>query len=403
MKPIDTMSIAEWHGLFAHRTAFLADHTRNPSFVKEALSSINQIKPALSPASSDLFELSAHLYVLALLLNRTTSHASQQSSFIGFQTYTAISDVEKAIASIFENKPVVADEPIYWQRITETLAYLRGQMLTESGSKHYFSDSYFKLWRCWISPYQQDSSLFADELQLLEQAPDELGSSLSRYPWLLAQSWINLFLRRDEEALAHLKDMSGSIAVRPEDLFPMLSVMQEAKEWQRLREWLVAAAPFVEGQGLNSLTSFYHYWDDVIAHIPHAEQQMWEPLIQALPYTNAIYEEKLLRYAKWQQWIDYQLSTSSEPLEYRVSVLAPIEKHAPELLLPFFHQAAERYVLLKNRDGYKAAVKLLKRLAKLYKKMKDEERWETYITAFASRNSRLRALQEELRRGKLIP
>lgn len=63
----------------------------------------------------------------------------------------------------------------------------------------------------------------------------------------------------------------------------------------------------------------------------------------------------------------------------------------------------ERHVLLKNRSGYKAAVKLLKRLAKLYKKLKREERWEEFIIVFSSRHSRLRALQEELRKGKLIP
>jgi uncharacterized Zn finger protein len=83
--------------------------------------------------------------------------------------------------------------------------------------------------------------------------------------------------------------------------------------------------------------------------------------------------------------------------------LQPIEKDAPELLLPFYHQAVERYIAHKNRDGYKAAVKLLKRLSKIYKKMKREEPWEQFITALAVRNSRLRALQEELRKGKLIP
>ena len=100
--------------------------------------------------------------------------------------------------------------------------------------------------------------------------------------------------------------------------------------------------------------------------------------------------------------MDYQLSIGKEPLDFRVSVMQPIEKHEPELLLPFYHQAVERYILLKNRVSYKAAVKLLKRLSKLYKKIKQEERWEQFITAFASRHSRLRALQEELRKGKLI-
>ncbi|MNT90218.1 hypothetical protein D3C72_2310820 [compost metagenome] len=60
-------------------------------------------------------------------------------------------------------------------------------------------------------------------------------------------------------------------------------------------------------------------------------------------------------------------------------------------------------MLEKNRHSYKAAVKLMKRLAKLYKKLKREERWEEFLEVFTSRNSRLRALQEELRKGKLIP
>ncbi|MNH35848.1 hypothetical protein D3C79_965770 [compost metagenome] len=72
-------------------------------------------------------------------------------------------------------------------------------------------------------------------------------------------------------------------------------------------------------------------------------------------------------------------------------------------MLPFYHQAVERFVLEKNRHSYKAAVKLMKRLAKLYKKLKREERWEEFLEVFTSRNSRLRALQEELRKGKLIP
>ncbi|OBZ11355.1 hypothetical protein [Bacillus sp. FJAT-26390] len=403
MKPINTMNIAEWHGLFKLRTATLADHTRNPSFVKEAMASINQIKPALSSGRDALFTLHAHLYVLGLLLNRTPNAAPQPGAFIGFHTHAAISDVGEALEHLFENKPEIADEPAYWPLIEETVGYLRSLMLTDSGTKPYFTEWYLRLWRCWISPYQGDASRFADELRQLQSAPAVLGPALSEYPWLLAQSWLCFYLKRDEEAQAYLIELNKRSAVRPEDLFPMLEMLQTGEDWQRLKGWLVAAAPLVESARLNNLKSFYQYWDGVIAHIPQAEQLMWEPLVQMLPYTNTIYEEKLLHFAKWQQWIDFQISKGSEPLDYRVGVLAPIEKETPELLLPFFHQAAERYVLLKNRHGYKMAVKLLKRLSKLYKKMKNEERWETYITAFAARNSRLRALQEELRKGKLIP
>lgn len=66
-----------------------------------------------------------------------------------------------------------------------------------------------------------------------------------------------------------------------------------------------------------------------------------------------MYEEALLAHEKWRSWIDYQLSIRSEPLSFRVSVLQPIEKNAPELLLPFYHQAVERYVLEKTEPAIK--------------------------------------------------
>lgn len=210
------------------------------------------------------------------------------------------------------------------------------------------------------------------------------------------------FLRNDVEARAKLMKIDNDLNLPPEEWLRLLAILALAEEWGRLSEWLMELTPIAEKLRLQNMEQFYQYWDIVIVHMPELEQRMWEPLMRSLPYSSAIYQQKLLLHGKWQQWIDYQLSKASEPLSFRVSVLAPIEKHDPALLLPYYHQAVERYILLKNRADYKSAVKLLKRLAKLYKKTKNEERWETFITAFASRNSRLRALQEELRKGKLI-
>lgn len=400
IKSIETMNIAEWHALFGSRTAILSNHIRNAAFVQAALAAIHQIKPGLAPERDRFFELHAHLHILLLLLHLAPNQALRPGAFIGFHTHTAISEVQLKIAGILKNKPETAEGTGDRQLLTETLSFLRKQMLIETGDKAYFSDSYFGLWHCWIGPDQPQSQLYLEELQHLKEAPGQLSSTLSRCPWLLAQAWMNFFLRRDQEALALLAEINSGFGLRGSDLFPLLAAMAEAGEWQRLLEWLAETAPLMERQKPNSLELFYGYWDGVIAHIPHAEQQMWGPLFRLSP---SLYEQKLLMHGKWQQWMDYQLSTGTDPFAYRVGVFAPIEKHAPELLLPFYHQAAESYVLLKNRAGYKSAVKLLKRLAKLYKKRKDEERWETFIAAFASRHSRLRALQEELRKGKLIP
>lgn len=403
MKPIYKKNIAEWHELFTLCTGSLADHVRNISYVKDALVSINQIKPDLSPAMNKWFELHAHLFVLEMLLIRTPYQSIQHGAFIGYHTHAAITEVQKALEGIFDNELEIADESEYRHCVTDTLSYLRKKILTETGAKLYFSDPYFRLWKNWIHPNQKDTSLHQEELQRLEAAQDELGAALSGYTWLLARSWISFFLNRDHEARTCLTEMNSRSDLRPGDLFHILSAMSDAQEWHRLSEWLMETIPLMERHRLNSLEIFFQYWDAAIEHIPHAEQQMWEQLDRMLPYASSIYEEKLRKHGQWKQWVDYQLSTGSEPLSYRVSVFTPIEKNAPELLLPFYHQAVERHVLLKNRDGYKAAVKLLKRLAKLYKKMKNDAQWERFIEAFASRYSRLRALQEELRKGKLRP
>ncbi|MNP16840.1 hypothetical protein D3C76_1092490 [compost metagenome] len=72
------------------------------------------------------------------------------------------------------------------------------------------------------------------------------------------------------------------------------------------------------------------------------------------------------------------------------------------MVLPLYHQDVERYILEKNRQSYKQAVRLLKKLAGFYKKLKEQDRWQAYLEQLAARFSRLRAFQEELRKGKLI-
>ncbi|MGO4548459.1 hypothetical protein AB4Z29_27085 [Paenibacillus sp. 2TAB23] len=399
MKAIHTMNISEWHTVFRSCTAVFSEHIKNLDFVKSALSAIVRVKPELTPQEEHVFDLHAHLHILMLLVNVTPDQASRHGSFIGFHTHTAITEVQELIASSLRQQRAASVEAYCPQLFAESVSIIRGLMLQEAGEKAYFSAIYFGLWRNWTQPGQHGATLYAQELQLLQTAKDKLGFDLSRYPWLTAQAWMLSFLYRDQEALELFTEINSSLKLRPDDLFRVLEAISEEKEWPRLSEWLLRSTPLMTGKRMNSLDIFYQYWDQLIPQHSSAEQHMWEPLFQLSP---SLYEKKLLVHGKWKLWIDYQISLGTDPFEYRVSVFAPIEKNSPELLLPFYHQAVESNVLLKNRGGYKAAVKLLKRLAKLYKKLKEEQRWEAFIDAFASRHSRLRALQEELRKGKLI-
>ena len=79
-----------------------------------------------------------------------------------------------------------------------------------------------------------------------------------------------------------------------------------------------------------------------------------------------------------------------------------LQNNAPEVLLPLYHQAIQADIDGKNRTYYKQAVRKLKKLRTLYKKMKRLDDWNDYFDILLTRTKRLRAFQEECKRGKLI-
>ncbi|GGG05973.1 SWIM zinc finger family protein [Paenibacillus abyssi] len=400
---IQSMQISEWHELFELITAPLANNTRNTRYASDALISIDRAKSPLTPALEQLFELHARLYVLGTLATQPQNQLYTSEAFWGYHTLIAASELQEDIRQRLDRELKITTDSEHWHRVAETLAYLRGHMLGKSKFNNFFYNSYEQLWRNWICPTLSGAEFYLEELQQLTFAEAELGASLQRSSLILAQCWMHFYLFNDQEAWTLLNGTRNINAFQPDSVLPFLSALSDAEDWPRLLAWLVELDPLLGNLRNDSLDEYFVYWETAAGHLPGANQPMWDALIRRLPFSRSQYEQKLLAHGKWQQWIDYQLSRGSEPLDYRVSVLQPMEKHAPEMLLPFYHQAVERYILNKNRDSYKSAVKLLKRLAKLYTKMKQEARWELFIAALTDRNSRLRALQEELRKGKLIP
>ncbi|URJ60620.1 SWIM zinc finger family protein [Paenibacillus polymyxa] len=401
---IPDMPISEWHDLFDQCIALNHVNTQNSQYVQSALASIYAVKPPLSPGMQQLYGLHAHLRVLEKLVPQSPMPGHPSHTYMGYYTQIAADELKEAIERDFESPLELTDEPMQEARMAETLAYLRRKMLTESRNGTYFSDTYYQFWLHWVYPERQDSSIYTEELQHLQAAEEDLGTTLARLPWMLARSWMHMFQSQDDKAWVLLQEAERAfpLKISSNQLLLFLQALRKAEDWARLKDGLRHIGPLLHSHRDDHLQDYMHDWDVVLQHLPEAEQDMWDTLVGMLPFAGRMYEEALLAHEKWRSWIDYQLSIRSEPLSFRVSVLQPIEKNAPELLLPFYHQAVERYVLEKNRASYKAAVKLLKRLLKLYKKMKQESRWELFFTTFTSRHSRLRALQEELRKGKLL-
>lgn len=401
---LPVMSISEWHQWFESSTERFMQNSRNTQFVNDALASIYRLKPALTAELESFFKLHANLFVLSKLTIQPQDQSGYVYSYLAFHTHHAASDLQDSIKQFIINMIPMATERSNQHLAWQTLSYLRKTMLEETNDNHYFLAQYQNIWIYWLCPgvNNDNDSTYAEELQQLERTAEEARPPLSSFALKMAQAAMHLYQSNDPDTWALLESVNNTSNIAVDFLLHFLTYLAQEEQWERLTKGLAAIAPLLNLRRSGDIRPYSDYWDAAVRHLPESEQQMWDTLVSMLPHSRALYLEKLVARGKWERWMDYHLSLDSDPMDFRVTELAPIEKNAPELLLPFYHQAIERYVLMKNRDGYKIAVKLLKRLSKLYKKLKQEPRWELFLSSFVGRNSRLRALQEELRKGNLL-
>uniref|UniRef100_UPI00046E9898 SWIM zinc finger family protein n=1 Tax=Paenibacillus zanthoxyli TaxID=369399 RepID=UPI00046E9898 len=358
---VPVMNVAEWHELFARCVSPLAGGTRNPQYADEALAAILHIKPPLPPELDKLFGLHARLFVLGTLTARVAGKTGTFTPSLGYYTHLAVTELQDDIERFFHTKPSPASEPEQWNRILDTLGVLRRTLLAETKEQTFYSSLYYLLWRKWIIPEIHDTAIFGEELRRLEEGEDNQAASPSRQPLLIARAWMHFCLSEDDEALSLLREAAKRPGFHPEGLDIFWEPLSEAGEARRLVNWLTEAGELLQGHRRHSLDSYARHWEEAVRLLPGAEPQMWRVLADMLPLSGGIYEEKLLAHGRWREWMDYQLSSGRDPADFRVRELQPIEKNAPELLLPFYHHAVERHVSEKNRSSYKAAGKLLKR------------------------------------------
>ncbi|MFI2856170.1 SWIM zinc finger domain-containing protein [Paenibacillus sp. JSM ZJ436] len=403
------LSIAEWHEFFRQASLLPGVAVTHSMYSRSAMDAIQQLKPAgakLSMASfTTLYDFNASLFILGQLIGQS-KNSNGATLFMGYHVQMAAEQLLNSMTNqldsgkwSFRIQEMKERETLLLQG---TIDFLRDKMLSGAPKSPTYYQVYSLLWARGIAPYSFNAAFYERELQQLETAANEKQPPASSSISLMASALMHFYLKQDEACWDKLYGADEVMHIHPYDLFQFLDAVEQNKDGHRLVRWLVETGPLFAHYNNPYMSQYMSFWEQALEWVPQAEAQMWDTLTAMLPFSKVIYDDALWSRGQWRRWIDLQLSTEREPLDYRVSVLAPIEKEEPELLLPFYHQAVERYVLQKNRSSYKSAVKLLKRLAKLYKKLKQPERWELFLDAFIERHSRLRALHEEMRRGKLL-
>jgi hypothetical protein len=229
-----------------------------------------------------------------------------------------------------------------------------------------------------------------------------------RLPLMIAEIHQNVMLGNDEQAL----DLMGRIEdqwIAPYMLF-WIDLLSGQKMWKRVGALIELFSQVVKGY-LDFLDSYYpcaNFTRMALKSIqPYCSESgrvdLFERmLLQTLPYSFHEYEFLLFERQQFDRWGELHSFIGFHYADLPKDRVKLIEKEKPEVLLGLLHQSVQSEINLKNRQSYKIAVRHLKKLRTLYKKMKRLDEWQFFFDTLLDRTKRLRAFQEECRRSKLI-
>jgi hypothetical protein len=217
-----------------------------------------------------------------------------------------------------------------------------------------------------------------------------------------------LFLQNEDDIVMERLDLYSDLMLPYS--FDWIGYITGRREWQRLRKWSAYFFRHITGflqedlsygekrQTVSFLLTLISEYEEHTG-----DKEFFERACQKmLPFSYAEYHYFLMEEGDYETWTELQQMVGFPLHEMERTILKTIEKEAPDKLLPLLHDEVEHFILEKNRSSYKQAVKYLKQLKRIYKKLKRTEVWESYLQKLIAKHKRLRAFQEELKKGKLL-
>ncbi|MED1740668.1 SWIM zinc finger family protein [Bacillus swezeyi] len=192
--------------------------------------------------------------------------------------------------------------------------------------------------------------------------------------------------------------------------FQWLGVMTAKKDWKRLKKWYEHLENLAEGfcrldkpyrEIRDVLSEFFLFLGDYSKNTK--DKHIYERYSRkCLPYTFTEYSHFLYNKKRFMEWMEIHSLVGFSISEIGQNALKDIGAAAPEALIPSYHREISELIEQRNRSAYKEAVKYLKKLRTFYKKLKKQDVWNRFMEQLSARHKRLRAFQEELKKGKLI-
>lgn len=234
-----------------------------------------------------------------------------------------------------------------------------------------------------------------------------ISKSNKTVPAAMATIHQHFMLREDEEALRLLHVLKDEAT--PYMLY-WIERLTAAKEWKRMGPYVDTFFTMIRDY-IQSLYDHYAKMDftriairTVGAYaLENKKLDMYEKvLILTLPYSYRQYDEFLFDLGWYDKWSDLQAYIGYDITYISTEKIKILQKEHPETLLPLYHQSIQKHIDMKNRGNYREAVRQLKKLRTLYKKLKRQDDFQQFLDILLERTKRLRAFHQECERGKLI-
>ncbi|MBD0381988.1 SWIM zinc finger family protein [Paenibacillus sedimenti] len=396
--PLEDAMPMEWHRFFEGKFhGFSISHQHSiETFYESALETLPGYAASWRTTTKELY-----MFHVALFMMRKIEQFYQdtKSSYLSYYhengCKVAAKNCEDKLVEFVERMDVNRSytvEPKHWQATMKMLGEfaLQGK---ESPIDWLFVYRYIWWKMTAHKQVQQEEIGRLEQLLSKKETPPRKKDTL-----LVARAHFDIIQGNTDAGFERLHQLAHPNA---KDFFLYLNYYYNERQWEMTLVWLRWLLTPIALANHDDFRAFCQYWLDTTKHLDSDSE--WVQVMESLlPRSYYYYTAYLLQTKRYRQWVDLQLANRISPLSLYAMELRAIEDHDAGLLLPLYHQATERAVLEKNRASYKTAVRLLKKLHALYKQLDQADRWEHYIYRLSDKFSRLRAFQEELKKGKWI-
>ncbi|WP_010278448.1 SWIM zinc finger family protein [Paenibacillus senegalensis] len=397
-EPQDRDLPEEWQRIFDQRfRGYTLTHSNSvESFYSLAIDSLSPFASDWDSSLKGIYELHIYLFVLRTLDGFHQSHQQAYTSFYheaGSRALAArcIQKTEELAAALSHK----LDYQAYSAQWDATLRYVRELCLQSKPGPVEWLDVYRILWE---KVFRQIADTRREAAELTEWLNHRAGTPRQQDMLHLAIAHFDFMKGHDSDAMERMAKLHQQ---KPSDFWHLLNQLKRREEWERLLQWLRWLLPLMAKMKQNDFHTACSYWVELTKQLP-VDEEWIQVMHQLLPKSYAYYTDYLMNTQRYRQWIDLQLANGIAPSSLYPEQLRRIEAADPNLLLPLYHQSIERLIMEKNRNAYLAAIREMRVLLALYQKLGLEQRWRLYVELLSSKFSRLRAFQQELKKGKWL-